>query len=373
MRHYTSDDCEDISRVFYQVYPSNLSFPDGIDISLSGQPTSAMNVVMSLVASISIHPTQFPANIQRDLLESIRTRCINHKFHYDSVKQTQKWLQVHQTYSPSRTDPDVIAIYDQSFTTATASIGASNVHCVGIGCGGGQKDTRLLRLLQHQAKQVAYTPADVSTAMTLVAREIASSVISADDCHPLVCDLATAQDLPQVLDELVDPEDSRLITCFGILPNFRPGLILPKLAALVRSGDFLLLSANLAPGKNYAAGVRSILPSYDNTLTTNWLMTLLNDLGVDSGDGTIQFGVEACPDGTRLKRICAQFTFLRERTLNIGKESFEFQPEESVQLFFSYRHTPKDLEANLPNYGLKLVQQWISRSEEEGIFLCRKF
>ena len=40
-----------------------------------------------------------------------------------------------------------------------------------------------------------------------------------------------------------------------MIPNFEPQIILPKLATLVRPKDFLLFSANLAPGKNYAAGV----------------------------------------------------------------------------------------------------------------------
>ena len=47
--------------------------------------------------------------------ESLRTRRVNHKFHYDSVKQTQKWLALHQAYSPTRNDADCRAIYDKSF------------------------------------------------------------------------------------------------------------------------------------------------------------------------------------------------------------------------------------------------------------------
>ena len=59
---------------------------------------------MSAVAHVAIHPSQFPAQVRRDLLESLRTRRVNHKFHYDSIKQTQKWLALHEAYSPARTD-----------------------------------------------------------------------------------------------------------------------------------------------------------------------------------------------------------------------------------------------------------------------------
>ncbi len=53
---------------------------------------------MSSVAHVTIHPSQFPDAVRRDLLASLRDRQVNHKFHYDSIKQTQKWLAIHQAY-----------------------------------------------------------------------------------------------------------------------------------------------------------------------------------------------------------------------------------------------------------------------------------
>jgi len=37
-------------------------------------------VKMSAIASITIHSSQFPEAVRRDLLESLRTRRVNHKF-----------------------------------------------------------------------------------------------------------------------------------------------------------------------------------------------------------------------------------------------------------------------------------------------------
>jgi len=51
-----------------------------------------------------------------------------------------------------------------------------------------------------------------------------------------------------------------------MIPNFEPEHILPKLALLVRSRDFLLFSANLAPGKDCAAGLEKILSQYGQRL-----------------------------------------------------------------------------------------------------------
>ena len=82
------------------------------------------------------------------------------------------------------------------------AIDARRVHLIGLGCGGGQKDTRLLKLLRDSGQEIFYTPSDVSTAMVLVARQTAMAVVAGENCFPLVCDLASADDLPAVLDAL---------------------------------------------------------------------------------------------------------------------------------------------------------------------------
>ena len=234
------------------------------------------------------------------MLESLRTRRVNHKFHYDSVKQTQKWLALHQAYSPARNDADCRAVYEKGFKAAAARIAAKRVQVIGLGCGGGQKDTRLLKLLKAHGKEVFYTPCDVSTAMVLTARQTALAVLPEKNCFPFVCDLATADDLrkalvtrhPRIAAWPPRGFTPSLVTFFGMIPNFEPKQILPKLASLVRPKDFLLFSANLAPGNNYAAGVKRILPQYDNPLTRDWLMTFLLDLGVERSDGKLRFKIE---------------------------------------------------------------------------------
>ena len=287
---------------------------------------------MSTSVSVKIHASQFPENVRRDLLASLRARKINHKFHYDSVKQTQKWLALHQIYSPARNDENCRAIYEDGFEAAARTIKSKSVHVIGLGCGGGQKDTRLLKLLKTRGKEIFYTPCDVSTAMVLTARQTALAVLPEKDCFPFVCDLAAADDLQK---SLVTRHPS-LVTFFGMIPNFEPQEILPELAVLIRPKDFLLFSANLAPGKNYAAGVKKVLPQYDNPPTHDWLMIFLRDLGVEKNDGRLKFTVEA--GGSGLKRIVARFHFIRVCRIEIESGKFEFRHGESIRLFFSYRY-----------------------------------
>lgn len=327
---------------------------------------------MSRAVSVKIHPSQFPENVRRDLLQSLRSRQINHKFHYDSIKQTQRWLALHQAYSPSRTDPDCSTIYDQCFARAALQIETSSVHLVGLGCGGGQKDTRLLQLLRGQGKELFYTPSDVSVAMALVAQQTASSVLAQEHCFPFVCDLDSSIDIREIFSRPDNLDAKRLLTFFGMIPNFEPQLILPKLSALLRPEDLLLFSANLAPGTDYPAGVQKILPLYDNDLTRHWLLAFLTDLGVEKGDGNLKFCVEDCPAGTQLKRVAAYFHFQKKSVIELPGERFEFDPGEKIRLFFSYRHTPERIGSLLAESGITVLDQWITKSEEEGVFLCRK-
>lgn len=323
---------------------------------------------MSSVVTVAIHASQSPEKVRRSLLQSLRTRRVNHKFHYDSIKQTNKWLALHQIYSPSRHDADCAATYDRAFASAAKQIKARAVHLLGLGCGGGQKDARLLWLLKIPGRTVSYTPSDVSVAMTLVAQRVARSVIPAEKIFPLVCDLATATDLPEVLAKNSPPRSARLFTFFGMIPNFEPQDVLPKLARLLRRQDWLLFSANLAPGADYTAGVEKILPQYDNEPTREWLLTFLLDLGVERGDGALRFGIE--PGAKNLRRVVARFEFKRRRMIVVEGESFTFRRGESVRLFFSYRHTPELVRKHLKRHGLNVRDEWITSSGEEGVFLC---
>ena len=340
---------------------------------------------MSAVANIAIDESQFPEAVRLDLLESLRLRKINHKFHYDSLKQTQKWLALHQVYAPSRTDPDCAGVYQQSFAAVARHLAPGSVHLIGLGCGGGQKDTTLLRLLRNSNRELFYTPSDVSVAMVLVARQAALAVVRESNCFPLVCDLATAQALPELLDKVGPgsrsvkgfqptevPAVERLFTFFGMMPNFEPEIILPRLASVMRPGDHLLLSANLAPGRDYSAGVERVLPLYDNDLTRDWLMMFLLDLGIERMDGELRFAIEDQSAPVQLKRIAAHFHFIRDRLIEVDSQRFQFSPGESIRLFFSYRHTPAHVRSLLDQYGLKVFDEWVTPSEEEAVFLVSR-
>ena len=142
--------------------------------------------------------------------------------------------------------------------------------------------------------------------------------------------------------------------------------------SLVRPHDQLLVSANLAPGSDYAAGVQRIMPQYDNELTHEWLLTFLLDLGVNREDGGLKFTVQEFPPGGGLKRVAALFHFSKTCRLEMEGERIEFPEGENIRLFFSYRYTADRVRRLLSKHGFELREQWITDSEEEGVFLCRR-
>ncbi len=319
-------------------------------------------------ATIFIDRSQFPENVRRDLLDSLRARALNHKFHYESHKQAAKWLALHEAYSPARRDDSCLRIYDDAFQGTMAALETKKIHLVGLGCGGGQKEARLLELL-NAPTSVRYTASDVSLPLVLVAQEAAQKFVPRENSHGLVCDLATTTELAAALDNF-NSDERRLVTLFGLIPNFEPAPLLSRVAALLRPGDLLLMSANLAPGPDYAAGVERVFPQYDNEPTREWLLTLLLDLGFERDDGTLRFTIQS--DERQLRRITAEFELQRPRDIRVFGEVISFAGGERLRVFFSYRHTPQTIRALLVDQGVDVTGEWLNDAGEEGVFLCRR-
>ena len=312
-----------------------------------------------------VHHSQFPHAVQRQLLDGLRLGRVPPKFLYDGDRQTQKWLAVHRAHSPSRIDAGVQSVYERAFDESLGQAAGESVCLVGLGCGGGQKDTRYLAKLKLVHPVVDYVPCDVSEAMTRVARVAAAEELPLERIHPLVCDLANAPDLGQVLDTIVSPQTKRVFTFFGMIPNLEPDVILPRLAELLPEGDRLLLSANLAPGGDYRSGVEVVLPQYDNAETRDWLLSFLVGLGVPETAGKLRFGIEKINE---LLRVVADFEFTETLQLSVGGESVEFAAGSVLRLFFSYRHTEQTLAKRLAKHGLAIAAEQIDSSGEEGVF-----
>lgn len=324
------------------------------------------------IVSIGVHPSQFPGRLHAELIESLRIRRISPKFHYETRRQARAWLRLHETYSPALRDDDCQNTYLRAFDDLAQRLGSGHIQIIALGCGRADKECRFIERLPNARDRVSFVAIDVSAPLALMARAQAAQQLPSDRCNALLCDLAAADDLAGHLSDLSPPGGQRLLTCFGLLPNFRPNRILPRLAALLHPGDHFLLSANLAPGPDYHAALHAIRPQYDNALTREWLGLLLNDIGIEPGDGHMQFMIEPDPAWDPLARIAAHFEFDRPRCVVIDNDEFRFARGDRLEVFFSYRHTPASIRGLLAAHAIQLETEWIIASGEEGIFSSRR-
>lgn len=322
--------------------------------------------------SVLIHPSQFPAAVAEQLRESLRTRRMNHKFHYDTPRQAAAWLRVHEAYSPARRDAECEQMYATAFAAVAEQLaGLNELEVVSLGAGGGQKDALLVRALRvkNPTLRCRYVPVDVSAGLSLISRAaVMAAGVPAADCFPMAMDLAAEPDWAGALRGVVRPGVRRLVCFFGMLPNFESEWVYARLAQLLRLEDVLLVSANLAPGSSYAAGVEMVRPQYDNELTREWLLTSLLNAGVERGDGAVSVGIEEWPAGSGRLRIKAEFTFAKARTIRCEGAEFSFVAGERFQLFFSYRHSPAILKTLFGGEGMRIAGEWISSAGDEGVF-----
>lgn len=320
---------------------------------------------------VYLHSSQFPDQVYQDYLAGFKQQNIPHKFHYDSVKQSQKWLKIHQVFSPSRNNQDCVVSYEQSFAkTAQILNNNSLVELIGLGSGGGTKDTLLLSSLVTTNKKLIYYPIDVSLSLAVISAQKARNNYPQVLVKPIVCDLLYADNLIQQLDQ--QNNSQKIITFFGMIPNFTPDEILPILNNFLNKDDLLLMSANLAPGNDYLTGIKKIMPQYDNNLTKDWLITILNDAGIIESNGQINFTIENDQKISDLKRINAHFLLNEDVTLQLDEETIKWHKHDKIQLFFSYRYTTEKLKNILQDYNINVVEYWEAPNQEEGIYLCQK-
>ena len=319
---------------------------------------------------VYVHPSQFPDQVFHDYLTGFAAGKINHKFHYDSVKQSQKWLKIHETFSPARQDETCIDAYDKCFQkTAEIILNNDSLNLIGLGCGGGEKDKLLVSHLCNHQRTLSYYPVDVSLSLAIISAQKVRGAFPDLQVQPIVCDLLQSDDLISLIE---NKKRKNIITFFGMIPNFSPDEILPILNNFLAPGDLLLFSANLAPGNDYLTGIEKILPQYSNELTKEWLITILLDAGVERKDGSIKFTIEDGSKNGKLKRIAAYFELEKNVRLILEEEVIEWQKGELVRLFFSYRYTTPMIQDLLHSYGIDIVAYTEDANQEEGVYLCQK-
>ena len=86
----------------------------------------------------------------------------------------------------------------------------------------------------------------------------------------------------------------------------------------------------------------------------------------------MKFRAAACPEGSGLLRIEADFVLDRDCAVTYGGEEWRFRAGDRFGLFYSYRHTPERVKGLFSSHGLTLQAQWLNRAGDEGVFLLQR-
>jgi uncharacterized SAM-dependent methyltransferase len=321
--------------------------------------------------TLTVHDSQYPDRVAEQLRRGLRRRKLPGKFLYESPAQAQRWLAYHQAYSPSRTEPALLALYQQAFQAALQALSPSALHYVSLGCGGGNKDALFLQQAVTRCPALIFTPMDTSMALVVETMLRIQSTLPALTTAPLVVDLEGAPGLAPWLSHYETPAHQRLLACFGMLPNFAYSAFLPYVRSLMRPGDMLLLSANLSPGV-YADAVTRILPQYDNPCARAWYTGLLDSLGLATSQIQLTVYPQLLrPDG-HIWQIRAEAVVRQPLQFTLYDEMFAFAVGESLEIFFSTRFTPQVMPEVLAEAGLTPLQTFLFESQEEAIYLCAR-
>lgn len=296
---------------------------------------------------VRVHKSQTPEALKAELAKSLEQRYVPPKFLYTSPRQSELWLELHQQCAPT-------AALGAPYLEAAPYLPKEIESLVSLGCGGGEKEISILQAID---RDIEFIPTDVSEPLVQAA---AQKAVAGGICTgtPLVFDLAAANDAAEFLSSHI--RHSCLFTFFGIIPNFPPPMILPRVRSLMNKGDSLLASANLSP-----RGMKDILPQYDNLATRRWLEQFLIEYEITGG----KLQINICSHNN-LEWFQADYVFEVDTTISIGKWCIRCKSGDAIQMFVSHRYTPETAAAVFAEHGLRIEKIFLSENQEEGVFMC---
>ena len=316
---------------------------------------------IDVVVHESVHPEALAAELREGLVEGeVATRQ-----HYLSARQARLWREIALAFSPARNDEDGARAYDAVNGLLADRLAGDGAHVIGLGCGDGAKERRMLDALAGSGPLTA-TAVDVSLPLVQVAVDRLAAAAGTALGRPVVCDLGlAAADLPAMVGDAPGP---RVVTLYGILPGMEAFSAMASALSLLRPGDLLAVSANLLPAGE--GSLDAVIAQYDNGPTRRWLGALVEDAGIDEGLADVRIGELSDPGTGAAAAVGAWLEPREELELELEAGGVRLEPGSPVRLLRSARHTPEGLEAIVQAAGLELLALEVSPTGEEGVALA---
>jgi uncharacterized SAM-dependent methyltransferase len=330
-----------------------------------------LELALNTMTPIWVHSSVRAAPQKARRRDSLLSGAIDHLFHYQGVRQSQLWLEVHRKHAPLFAEHSFEDIFRKIAALTARRLKNQPVHVIALGPGGGEKEAWLLEALRDSGCKLRYTPVDAGIELALLSAGAAAPFLETEPL-PIVGDLSLLPELPAWLGRYPENE-LRLYTAFGLTPNFLPSWLFSRLSSLMRPQDQLLLSANLAPvaqareagPEAYPTACESILPQYNNPETLRWLTQVLSDWGIERFLSTPHFSLQHFEN---ILGFSLQCEWLEETRLEWEDAPFRARAGEKLRLFFSLRYTPERLADTLHAFGLHTLEGFITPCRQEGVW-----
>ncbi|MEL6185404.1 MAG: L-histidine N(alpha)-methyltransferase [Myxococcota bacterium] len=306
--------------------------------------------------SLRFHASQRPGRVRARLSEALEQRSLPARFLYDSPAQAARWLAYHAAWSPSRTEEELIDLYQRAFRSTLGRFESPDLVHVSLGCGGGRKDALLAEAAQLRRLPLRAVLSDTSPSL----------VMEAMSAHPgsaegLVIDLESSPSRAAFT-----RAHPALWTAFGMVPNLDADRFLGWLAGCLGPDDRALVSANLH-SKPWPDAGEDILPQYDNPEARAWYLGALAELGFGEAEVRVR-GRARSPDGAAWRVEVEARSHQPGRLLAFDRE-FPVEAGSTFSVFFSNRFTPAAFEKTLVAAGLHPLERWRFAGDEEGLWL----
>ncbi len=307
---------------------------------------------------VRIDESVSPSAHRAGMLAALEAGRVDNRFHYVGERSAAMWRALASAHSPAQAE-DGLAAYDAAARAAIAAVPAGPVHVIGVACGDGVKERRLLgALVSAGHADVRATAVDVSVPLVSAAADAMGAVPGVGGTDAVAVDITAVGDLSPILGDR--RPGSRVVTLFGVVSTLGPGSLIPALS-LLAPGDVLMVSANLLPER---PGARDdVMAQYDNPPTRAWLMAVLEDIGLGRA-GDIAMRWDDAPDALA---IVGEVTPRDPLVADVEGITVTMPAGRPIRVLESFRHDASGLDQMLRGAGLAQVVACISPSGEEGV------
>ncbi len=224
---------------------------------------------MADVVNVEVHRSVGFDALMGNLAESLLSKRLPASFLYRGVRSAALWERLHRAHAPS-TQPDALTSPHREAFRYLVKKTTSPFHLISLGCGLAEKEMILLELDGARAQEVDLLDGSVELVAEAKRRWLLKD--QAARVRGIAMDLAIADEWGDLVSK--SNRSTKVFTLFGMVPNFAMDALLSRLSGIVRSGDWLVLDANLRPPTkaNGQEIPSTIVSQYDNLECRDWLM-----------------------------------------------------------------------------------------------------